>query len=262
MTGTPEPVAGAGFSLDGRVALVTGSSQGIGLALARALGAAGATVVLNGRRQAELDDAATTLAADGIDVHAECGDVTDDDAVASMVASVEQRVGPLDIVVNNAGVQQRAAALEFAPDDFRRMLEINLVAPFVVAQTAGRAMAARRRGKIINIGSVQSQLGRPTIVPYTASKGGLRLLTRGLCADLGPLGIQVNTLAPGYFATELTRDLVADPAFSQWVRERTPAGRWGSVDELGGPVVFLASDASSFVNGQTLFVDGGMTAVV
>ncbi len=259
MTTGPNPMP---FALDGRVALVTGSSRGIGLALAEALGAAGATVVLNGRNPDTLAAAAAAVSSTGAETRVELCDVTDEAAVATMVASVEGSVGPIEILVNNAGVQQRGPVLDFPVDDFRRMLEINLVAPFIVAKAVAAPMAKRGRGKIINIGSVQSELGRPTIVPYTASKGGLRLLTRGLCADLGPLGIQVNTVAPGYFATELTAELVADPAFSAWVAERTPAGRWGDVAELGGPVVFLASDAASFVNGQTLFVDGGMTAVV
>jgi gluconate 5-dehydrogenase len=165
-------------------------------------------------------------------------------------------------LVNNAGIQQRAPFLEFPVDDFRKLLEVNLVSAFLVGQVVGRSMASRGHGKIINICSVQSELGRPTIVPYTASKGGLKMLTRGMCADLGPLGIQVNALAPGYFATELTAALVADDEFSAWVARRTPAGRWGSIDELGGAVVFFASNASNFVNGQILYVDGGMTAVV
>ncbi len=250
------------FDLSGRVALITGSSRGIGLALARALGEAGATVVLNARSAGALDDAAALLRGDGLTVEVQAADITDGEAVTTMIDSIESDVGPLDIVVNNAGMQDRAPILDFPVDRFRSLLELNLIAPFAVAQAAARPMAARGRGKIINIGSVQSELGRPTIVPYTASKGGLNLMTRGLCADLGPLGIQVNTLAPGYFATELTEALVNDEDFSAWVSSRTPAGRWGRVEELGGAVVFLASDASSFVNGQTLFVDGGMTAVV
>lgn len=250
------------FSLDGRVALVTGSSRGIGLALARALGDAGATLVLNGRDDAALEAATTSLTAAGITAHRHACDVTRAAQVQTMVDSVEADVGSIEILVNNAGAQQRGAFLDFPPDDFRSLLEINLVAPFVVAQAVGRAMATRGRGKIINICSVQSQLGRPTIVPYTATKGGLKLMTRGLCADLGPSGIQVNAIAPGYFATELTQALVDDPEFSAWVEQRTPAGRWGDVAELGGAAVFLASDASSFVNGQIIYVDGGMTAVV
>ncbi|MEM7286141.1 MAG: glucose 1-dehydrogenase [Actinomycetota bacterium] len=250
------------FSLVDRVALVTGSSRGIGLALARALAAAGATVVLNGRDGDALRSAADALTSDGLDVrHRRC-DVTELGQVEAMIEGIETEIGPLEILVNNAGAQQRGPFLEFAPDDFRSLLEINLVAPFVVAQAAGRRMAARGHGKIINVCSVQSQLGRPTIVPYTATKGGLKLLTRGLCADLGPAGIQVNAIAPGYFATELTRALVDDAEFSAWVEQRTPAGRWGDVDELAGAAVFLAADASSFVNGQILYVDGGMTAVV
>lgn len=250
------------FDLTGRVALVTGSSRGIGLGLARALGEAGAHVVLNARTADDLDNAATALRDDGLTVDVRACDVTDAEAVAAMIDSIEADVGPLEILVNNAGMQDRAPVLDFPVDRFRSLLELNLVAPFVVAQAAARPMVERGRGKIINIGSVQSELGRPTIVPYTVSKGGLNLMTRGLCADLGPHGIQVNTLAPGYFATELTEALVDDEEFSAWVAARTPAGRWGRVEELGGAVVFLASDASSFVNGQTLFVDGGMTAVV
>ncbi len=251
------------FDLTGRVALITGSSRGIGLALARALAQAGATVVLNARSDQDLAAAAESLQGDGLDrVEHRVADVTDTEAVDALVADIEATVGPLDILVNNAGVQHRAPALDFPDEDFDRLLEVNLKAPFLVARATGRSMAERGRGKIINIGSVQSQLGRPTIAPYAATKGGLVLLTRGLCADLGPLGIQVNCLAPGYFATELTEALVDDPEFSAWVASRTPAGRWGRVDELGGAVVFLASDASSFVNGQVLFVDGGMTAVV
>ncbi|MEM9131214.1 MAG: glucose 1-dehydrogenase [Actinomycetota bacterium] len=261
MTTSSTPPASP-FDLSGRAALITGSSRGIGLAIAAALGRAGATVVLNARSAEALAAAADGLAAAGITAHTRVADVTDEAAVAELVSSIEADIGPLEILVNNAGVQQRAPILEFPVDDFRRLLEINLVAPFTVAQAAARPMAERGRGRIINIGSVQCSLGRPTIVPYTASKGGLMLLTRGLCADLGPLGICVNTLAPGYFATELTSALVADGEFSAWVASRTPAGRWGEVDELGGPAVFLASDAAAFVNGQTLFVDGGMTAVV
>lgn len=251
------------FRLDGRVALVTGSSRGIGFAIARALGEAGSVVVLNGRDDDSLERARRSLEHElGRAVHARSCDVTSAEDVDHMVAGVSRDVGAIDVLVNNAGAQQRAPFLEFPVDDFRRLLELNLVAPFMVAQAVGRSMAHNRRGTIINIGSVQSVLGRPTIAPYTATKGGLALLTRGLCADLGPIGIRVNTLAPGYFDTELTSALVADEEFSAWVASRTPAGRWGELDELGGVAVFLASDASSFVNGQTIVVDGGMTAVV
>lgn len=250
------------FDLTGRVAVVTGSSRGIGLALARSLAEAGAQVVLNARSAGALETAAERLRGDGLTVHVRAADVTNPNAVAAMVDAVEADIGPIEILVNNAGMQDRAPVLEFPVERFRTLLELNLVAPFVVARAVAGPMVSRGRGKIINVGSVQSELGRPTIVPYTASKGGLNLLTRGLCAELGPHGVQVNTLAPGYFATELTEALVDDEEFSAWVSSRTPTGRWGRVEELGGAVVFLASDASSFVNGQALFVDGGMTAVV
>jgi len=250
------------FSLDGRVALVTGSSRGIGRALARALGAAGAVVVLNARGEATLSTAAEELAGEGLTVHPHGCDVTDPDAVEAMVVAVEAEVGPLDILVNNAGAQERAPFLEFPLEGLQRVLDVNLVAPFVVAQAVGKRMAERGRGKIVNVCSVMSQLGRAGVAPYAASKGGLKLLTQALCAELGPLGVQVNAVAPGYFATELTQALVDDAEFSAWVASRTPAGRWGRLDELGGAAVFLASDASSYVNGHILYVDGGMTAVV
>ncbi|MEP7112497.1 MAG: glucose 1-dehydrogenase [Ilumatobacteraceae bacterium] len=250
------------FDLSGRVAVVTGSSRGIGLALARALGRAGAELILNGRNEAALVAAADILRGEGLAVQCRAFDVCDPAAVEAAVDSVERDIGPIDVLVNNAGLQKRAPLLDFAVEDFRRLIEVNLVAAFTVSKAVATHMVQRGRGKIVNVCSVQSELGRPTIAPYTATKGGLKMLTRGMCADLGPLGIQVNALAPGYFATELTAALVADEEFSRWVAQRTPAGRWGHVDELGGAVVFFASDASNFVNGQILYVDGGMTAVV
>lgn len=257
MTGGLSP-----FDLSGRRALVTGSSRGIGLALARALGQAGAELILNGRDVGALVAAAGILRDEGLTVYDLPFDVCDPAAVIHAVDSVEREIGPIDVLVNNAGLQRRAPLLEFAVDDFRELIEVNLVAAFTVGKAVARHMVGRGRGKIVNICSVQSELGRPTIAPYTATKGGLKMLTRGMCADLGPLGIQVNALAPGYFATELPSALVADQQFSTWVAQRTPAGRWGQVEELGGAVVFLSSEACSFVNGQILYVDGGMTAVV
>ncbi|HEX4982541.1 MAG TPA: SDR family oxidoreductase [Ilumatobacteraceae bacterium] len=250
------------FDLTGRIALVTGSSKGIGLALARALARAGASVVLNARGEPALAVAALTLGAEGHDVHHRAFDVCDPTAVGVAVESIEDEIGPIDVLVNNAGMQIRAHLLDFAIEDFRQLVEVNLVSAFIVGKAVAAHMVERQRGKIINICSVQSELGRSTIAPYAATKGGLKLLTRGMCADLGPLGIQVNAIAPGYFATELTAALVADEEFSAWVSQRTPAGRWGRVDELAGAAVFFASDASDFVNGQILYVDGGMTAVV
>lgn len=250
------------FDLSGRVALVTGASRGIGLALARALGQAGAEVVLNARTEPALVAATDTLRDEGLTAHCRAFDVCDPGAVVDAVDSIERDIGPIDVLVNNAGLQKRAPLLDFAVEDFRRLIEVNLVAAFTVGKAVAKHMVGRSRGKIVNVCSVQSELGRPTIAPYTATKGGLKMLTRGMCADFGPLGIQVNALAPGYFATDLTEALVADVEFSKWIAQRTPAGRWGRVEELGGAVVFLSSDASSFVNGQILYVDGGMTAVV
>lgn len=252
----------APFDLSGRVALVTGSSRGIGLALARAMGHAGAELILNGRDQGSLVAAADALGAEGLTAHTRPFDVCDRIAVARAVDSVEHDVGPIDVLVNNAGQQRRAPLLDVDTDDFRAMIEVNLVSAFTVGQAVGKRMAARGRGKIVNICSVQSKLARPTIAPYCAAKGGLEMLTRAMCAELGPLGIQVNGLAPGYFVTELTSALVSDEQFSEWVVQRTPAGRWGNIDELGGAIVFLSSEAASFVNGQILYVDGGMTAVL
>lgn len=250
------------FSLEDRVVLITGSSQGIGRSLATACAEAGAHVVINARSNDKVDAAVNELHADGFKATGHVADVTDPDAVAAMVEFIESEVGPIAGLVNNAGIQRRAPFLDFDLGDYRDIMEMNLVAPFIVSQAVAKPMAERGAGRIVNIGSVQSQLGRPTIVPYTASKGGVVLLTRGMCADLGPLGLQVNSVAPGYFATELTQALVEDEEFSAWVSKRTPAGRWGKVSELGGATVFLLSDAASFINGQTLFVDGGMTSVV
>lgn len=250
------------FDLADRVVLITGSSQGIGRALADACAQAGAHVVINARSADKVDAAVEEILAAGGKASGQVADVTDPDAVEAMVASIEADVGPIAGLINNAGIQRRAPFLDFDLSDYRDVMDMNLVSPFIVSQAVAKRMADRGAGRIVNIGSVQSQLGRPTIVPYTASKGGVVLLTRGMCADLGPLGIQVNSIAPGYFATELTQALVDDAEFSAWVSSRTPAGRWGDVVELGGAAVFLLSDAASFINGQTLFVDGGMTSVV
>ena len=189
-------------------------------------------------------------------------DLTDPAAVDAGIARIEQGWGTPDILVNNAGIQRRAPFIDFTPQDWNDLVATNLTSAFLVGQRVARGMVERGSGKIINIGSVQSQLARPGIAPYSATKGGIVMLTKGLCADLGPHGIQANALAPGYFATELTQALVEDEEFTQWVTTRTPAGRWGKVEDLVGALVFLASSASNFVNGQVLFVDGGMTAVV
>jgi len=250
------------FDLTGKRALVTGSGQGIGLALATGLGRAGATVVLNGRNPAKLEQAAERLRASGIAVELAAFDVTDQQAVAVGVAQVEQEHGPIDVLVNNAGIQRRAPLENFPAETWREVIASNLDSVFFVSQAVARHMIARKRGKIINICSVQSELGRPSIAPYAASKGGVKMLTKGMCADWAPHGLQVNGIGPGYFETELTRPLVDNAEFTAWLCKRTPAGRWGKVEELMGAAIFLASAASDFVNGQILYVDGGMTSVV
>ncbi|MFR0353668.1 SDR family oxidoreductase [Streptomyces sediminimaris] len=247
------------FDISGRTALVTGSSRGIGLALARGLAEAGCTVVLNGRDAGRLTEAAAHLPGD---VRTAVFDVTDGASVAEGIADVEQRVGPLDILVNNAGMQLRAPLLQFTDADWHRVLDTNLTSAFLVGREAARRMTERGHGKIVNICSLQSEVARPGIAPYAATKGALKMLTKGMCADWGPRGIQVNGLGPGYIETELTRALVEDEEFSAWVRGRTPAGRWGRTEDLVGGVLFLASPAADFVSGQILYVDGGMTSVL
>jgi gluconate 5-dehydrogenase len=248
------------FSLAGRRALVTGSTQGIGAALARGFAGAGATVVLNGRDPGRLAAAAAALAAEGAAVETLAFDVTDHGAARAAVDAFEAGTGPIDILVNNAGMQHRASLEDFPADAFERLLQTNVASVFHVGQAVARHMIARGRGKIINIASVQSALARPGIAPYTATKGAVANLTKGMATDWARHGLQCNAIAPGYFVTPLNDALVRNPEFSAWLEKRTPAGRWGRVEELVGAAVFLASDASSFVNGHTLYVDGGITA--
>ena len=248
------------FSLAGKRALVTGSSQGIGHALARGLGEAGASIVLNGRDAAKLADAADTLSSVGISVDVLSFDVTDHDAVRSAVDGFESATGPIDILVNNAGMQHRTPLEDFPAEAFEKLLQTNIASVFHVGQAVARHMIGRGAGKIINIASVQTALARPGIAPYTATKGAVGNLTKGMATDWAQHGLQCNAIAPGYFDTPLNAALVADPEFSAWLEKRTPAGRWGKVEELVGACVFLSSPASSFVNGHTLFVDGGITA--
>lgn len=250
------------FDLTGRRALVTGSSQGIGFALARALAAAGAEVILNGRDAGRLDAARAALEDAGHAVHASAFDVTREEEVDAAVAWIEEGIGAIDILVNNAGMQHRAPLDQFPLDAWRALMRVNVEAVFLVARAVARRMIGRGRGRIINVASVTSELGRASIAPYAASKGAVKLLTRGMCADWAGRGIQVNAIGPGYFKTELNRALIEDPTFCAWLEARTPAGRWGDLAELGGAAVFLASDAASFVNGQVIYVDGGVTAVL
>ncbi len=250
------------FDLTGRRALVTGSGQGIGFALARGLAAAGAEVVLNGRTPDKLEAAAERLRAEGAAVRVLAFDCADHAAVRAAVDGFEASVGAIDILVNNAGMQHRTPLEDFDPEAFERLMRTNVSTVFNVGQAVARHMIGRKAGKIVNICSVQTALARPGIAPYTASKGAVANLTKGMCADWAKYGMQINGLAPGYFKTELTQALVADEAFTGWLSGRTPAGRWGNVEELVGACVFLSAPASSFVNGHILFVDGGMTACV
>jgi len=244
------------FDLTGRRALVSGSSQGIGFALAKGMAAAGASVVLNGRDASRL--AAAAAAIPGAATLA--FDATDHQAVRAAVDGFEADVGPIDILVNNAGTQHRAPLEDFPPEAFERLLQTNVASVFHVGQAVARHMIGRGRGRIINIASVQTALARPGIAPYTATKGAVGNLTKGMATDWARHGLNCNAIAPGYFDTPLNATLVADPAFTTWLEKRTPAGRWGQVEELVGACIFLASDASSFVNGHILYVDGGITA--
>lgn len=250
------------FDLTGRRALITGSSAGIGFALARGLAQAGATVILNARNTDKLEQAAQTLRGEGAIVHMRAFDATDSDAVTAAVNGIEHEVGPIDILVNNAGMQRRGPLEDFTRAHWQELMRTNVDSVFVVGQAVARHMIARKQGKIINICSVQSELGRPNIAPYTASKGAVKMLTKGMAIDWGPHGIQVNGLGPGYFRTELNDALVKNPEFSSWLIGHTPSRRWGDLEDLVGPAVFLASDASRFVNGHILYVDGGVTATL
>lgn len=250
------------FSLNNKIALVTGSSRGLGNVFARAMAEAGATVILNGTNASTLDAAVQQMKTDGFSAHGRAFDIGDSEACARNISEVEASIGPIDVLINNAGIQLRAPMHEFDDADWERILRVNLSSMYYVSKYVVRGMMDRRAGKIINIGSVQSELGRPTIVPYTATKGGVKMLTKGMATEYGKYNIQVNGIGPGYFSTELTRPLVEDEKFNAWLCARTPADRWGDPDELKGAAIFLASDASSYVNGHMLYVDGGMTACV
>jgi gluconate 5-dehydrogenase len=247
------------FELTGKRALITGSSQGIGFALAQGLAEHGAEIVLNGRDAGKLEAAAAKLRAAGHKVSVAGFDVTQAQAAKDGVAAIEQNAGAIDILINNAGMQFRSPLEDFPVDKWELLLATNISSAFYVGQAVARHMIPRRQGKIINIASVQSELARPGIAPYTATKGAVKNLTRGMCTDWAKYGLQVNAIAPGYFKTPLNQALVDDPQFSGWLEKRTPAGRWGNVEELVGAAVFLSGKGSSFVNGHTLYVDGGIT---
>lgn len=244
------------FNLKNKRALITGSSQGIGFALAKGLVLAGAEVVLNGRDETKLATAAAQI--DGAKTLS--FDATDHEAVRAAVDGFEAETGPINILVNNAGMQHRTALEDFPADAFEKLLQTNIASVFHVGQAVARHMIRRKAGKIINIASVQTALARPGIAPYTATKGAVGNLTKGMATDWAKHGLQCNAIAPGYFDTPLNAALVADKDFSAWLEKRTPAGRWGNVEELVGACIFLSSEASSFVNGHILYVDGGITA--
>ena len=248
------------FSLKGKRALITGSSQGLGLAVAEGLGKAGATVILNGRNPDKLDRAWRTLRAKRIKAHPYAFDVTDEAQVIRSVAAIEKEVGPINILVNNAGVNLRGPIAEIPSDRWHELMDLNLHAVFYVSKVVGKRMIRHRRGKVINIASLASEAARPGIAPYAASKGAIKMFTKSLAVEWAKYNIQVNAIGPGYFITEMTADRARDKKFDAWVKLRTPAGRWGKPRELAGAAVFLASKASDFVTGQILYVDGGWLA--
>lgn len=250
------------FDLTGKSALITGSGQGIGFTLAKGLGQAGAKILLNDIDENRLQDAVASLQKKGINVIGIPFDVTDEKAIQSQTDTIENNTEPIDILVNNAGIQIRGPLEEFDTQNWQKILDINLTGVFLTSKAVAKGMIKRKSGKIINICSIQSELARPTIAPYTASKGGLKMLTKGMATDWGKYNIQVNAIAPGYFKTEITKPLYEDEKFDAWLCSRTPANRWGEPEELIGAAVFLASQASNYVNGHILFVDGGMSGCV
>jgi len=250
------------FSLKGKRALVTGSSQGLGNAIAKGLGKAGAVIVLNGRKMEKLEKVKGAFEKEGIESHCCAFDVSDEAAVVSGVEEIEKKVGPIDILVNNAGINARFPVEDFPTEEWQRVLDTNINAVFFVSKAVGKKMIERGRGKIINTASLLSQAARPSIPAYAASKGAVRMLTKALAVEWAKYNIQVNAIGPGYFVTDLTRVLLEDEAFNAWVLDRTPAGRWGNPEDLMGTAVYLASDASNYVTGQVVYVDGGFLAAL
>lgn len=250
------------FDLSNKTALVTGSSRGLGRAIAEALAAAGARIVLNGVDDARLASVVAEMSKSGCDVLSAGFDVTNEKEVISAFESFDKQGIHIDILVNNAGIQFRKPMLELDTDNWQRVIDTNLTAAFVVGREAARRMVPKGEGKIINIGSVTSDLARATIAPYAVSKGGIKMLTKAMAAEWAESGIQTNAIGPGFMITDMNEPLVANEEFNGWVKARTPAGRWGNPDELGGTAIYLASAASNYVNGQMIFADGGMTSVL
>ena len=250
------------FDLTGKIALITGASRGLGYAIANGFSKQGATVILNGRTPKTLEKSANKLRVYGYPVHISSFDVTDSSAIKSAISNIEATIGPIDILVNNAGIQHRQLLSELQEDDWRRVLDTNLTAPFLIAQSVAPGMVQRKSGKIINICSLTSELGRANIAPYTTAKGGLKMLTKSMAVEWAKDNVQVNGIGPGYFLTEMNTALVEDETFNNWVCNRTPAGRWGDPDELAGAAIFLASQSSNYVNGQVIYVDGGFLSTM
>ncbi len=251
------------FDLTGQIALVTGATHGLGMAMATALGKAGATLVINGHTPAKMEEALASYAAQGLTAHGYLFDVTNASQVQENIARIEKEVGPISILVNNAGIIKRIPALEMDEADFRQVLDVDLTAPFILSKHVARYMVERRQGKIINICSMMSELGRDTVSAYAAAKGGLKMLTKNLATEWARYNIQVNGIGPGYFATEQTAPIRVDGhPFNDFIVRRTPAGRWGDPEDLGGTAVFLSSRASDFINGQIIYVDGGILATI
>ncbi|EAZ81035.1 gluconate 5-dehydrogenase [Algoriphagus machipongonensis] len=252
------------FDLSGKTALVTGATHGLGMAMAKALAFYGARLVVNGHTPAKMESAIKAYASEGIKAHPYLFDVSDEKAVDSAISKIETEIAPIDILVNNAGMIQRTPALEMAPKDFRKIIDIDLVSPFIVSQRIANSMISRNSGgKIINICSMMSELGRDTVSAYAAAKGGLKMLTKNLATEWAKFNIQVNGIGPGYFATDQTAPIRVDGhPFNEFIINRTPASRWGKPEDLGGAAVFLASPASDFVNGQIIYVDGGILATI
>jgi gluconate 5-dehydrogenase len=247
------------FDLQGKRALVTGGTQGIGAAISKGLGEAGAELIINARDRNKLDAYVSTLHASGIAAHGVLFDITDAAAVQQAIAHIEEQIGPIDILVNNAGIIKRAPAEELSDEDWQAVLQTDLTAPFLMCKYVGRHMIRRKQGKIINICSLMSELGRDTVAAYAAAKGGLKMLTRNLATEWAPHNIQVNGIGPGYIATPInTAYRTAGNPLNDYIISRTPAARWGTPEDLVGAAIFLASAASDFVNGQIIYVDGGL----
>ena len=250
------------FNLQGKRILITGSGQGIGLVMAQGLAQYGAEIIINDISPERAEQAAMTLRDEGATAHTAVFNVTDPDSVETAIHQIEQNMGPIDVLFNNAGIQRRHPFTEFPVQEWNDVISVNQTAVFLVSQAVAKRMVTRNAGKIVNICSMQSELGRDTITPYAAAKGAVKMLTRGMCVELARHNIQVNGIAPGYFKTAMTQTLVDDHAFTDWLCKRTPAARWGDPQELVGAAVFLSSSASNFVNGHLLFVDGGMLVAV